>query len=267
MGRGSTRTSLLAAGGLILARFMQQSLVAQGTSALENTEQGLYSVPFVGCASSGQVEYVEAPNGTSKSVPVSPKDAEALAYYKSANGIGLLAPRTWYCSGVSGSSGVTLFLSPKPIRQNSVAGWEGLEGQAIGVDRFTSENGSGRFSISEIIMRVFLEHEAIARRIWGGGGVPLQSGPYPKDVVRRIGETIVEYKTPAKTEGLGNYNSWLGKGDLPIVGAVIIIDDPASPFGLPNIVRLTVRLPPSLAPHGEVIIRYVESDVSSAARK
>ena len=168
---------------------------------------------------------------------------------------------------VSGSSGVTLFLSPKPIRQNPVAGWEGLDGPAIGVDRLTSENGCGRFSISEIIMRVFPEHEAIARRIWGEGGVPLQSGPYPKDVVKRIGETIVEYKTPAKTEGLGNYNSWLGKGDLPIVGAVIIIDDPAGPFGLPNVVRLTVRLPPSLAPHGEVVIRYVESDVSSAARK
>jgi hypothetical protein len=66
------------------------------------------SVPFVGCASSGQTEVLEAPKGTSKSVPISVKDAQTLAYYKSADGIGLLAPRGWYCEGVSGSGGYAL---------------------------------------------------------------------------------------------------------------------------------------------------------------
>jgi len=194
-------------------------------------------------------------------VPVSPRDAEALAYYKSADGIGLLAPRGWYCEGASGSGGATLFLSPKPIHHNPYSGSWGLEGPAIGVDRFTSENGSGRFSIATIIMRVFPEHEAIATRIWGGMGVPLPSGPYPKDKIKHIGKTIVEYKTPAQTEGLGNYNSWLGKGDLPIVGAVILIVDP------PNLVRLTVRLPPELVPLNQAIMRYVEGDASGTAGK
>jgi hypothetical protein len=268
MGHGPPWTSVLCASGIILAICAQSSLVAQETGAPENVAPALYSVPFVGCASSGQVEGLRAPKGTSKSVPVSPRDVEALAYYKSADGIGLLAPRGWYCAGASGSSGFTLFLSPKPIHHDPFSGSWGLEGPAIGVDRFISENGSGRFSIAEIIMRVFPAHQAIATRIWVGRGVPLPSGPYPKDTIKHIGKTIVEYRTPAQTEGLGNYNSWLGKGDLPIVGAVILIVDPPNLVGRsPNLVRLTVRLPPNLVPLSEAIIRYVERDLSDAARK
>lgn len=39
--------------------------------------------------------------------------------------------------------------------------------------------------------------------------IPVPPGPYPKDTQNYWGETIVEIKTPAQTEGLGNLNSWL----------------------------------------------------------
>jgi hypothetical protein len=94
------------------------------------------------------------------------------------------------------------------------------------------------------------------------------SGPYPKDTLKYIGETIVEYKTPAHTEGLGNFDSWLKKNDIPIVGAVILLVDPPNTIGdPPNLVRLSVRLSHHLAPLTEAIVRYVEHDVAGAARK
>ena len=92
-------------------------------------------------------------------------------------------------------------------------------------------------------------------------GVPLPSGPYPNDILKHLGKTIVEYKTPAQVDGLGNFDSWLKKNDLPILGAMILIIDP------PNLVRLSVRLPPNLAPLTEAIVRYVEGDVAGAARR
>src|SRR5579859_4293614 len=102
----------------ILALCARSPLFAQATGVAANPKGSEFSVPFIGCASSGQIDTLEAPQGTSRSVPISSKDAQALAYYRSADGIGLLAPRGWYCEGVSGSSGYALFLSPKPIHHD-----------------------------------------------------------------------------------------------------------------------------------------------------
>jgi len=60
------------------------------------------SIPFVGCSSSGQLQELEAPKGNSRLVAIGAQDAKALAYYKSADGITVLAPRGGYCQGVSG---------------------------------------------------------------------------------------------------------------------------------------------------------------------
>jgi hypothetical protein len=105
--------------------------------------------------------------------PISPTDAEALAYYESADGIGLLAPRNCLCEGVSGSVGSALFLSPKPIH-HSLSGWEGLEGTAVEINPMSGEN-SGRYNIAETMSRVFPEYRAIARRVWEDIDLPLPS--------------------------------------------------------------------------------------------
>jgi hypothetical protein len=261
---GAKWSSLLCAVGAFLVPSVR--VIAQTTGIPANLQLAMVSVPFVGCASFGQGETFEAPRGASRSVPISPNDAHLLAYYKSADGIGLLAPRGWYCEGVSGSSGYALFLSPDRIDRTE-PGWNGFAGPAIEVYHITSENGSGRSEIAEIIARVFPAYKSIAKRVWDDD-LPFPSGPFPTDTLKYRGTTIVEYKTPAQTEGLGNFDSWLKKNDIPIVGAAILIVDPPSPIGHPpDVVLVSVRLPPDLARLAQVIVHFAESDSVGAPNK
>lgn len=223
------------------------------------------SIPFVGCSSSGQLQELEAPKGISKSVAIGAQDAKALAYYKSADGITVLAPRGWYCQGVSGSGGTALFLGPKPIVHSS-SGWEGLGGAAIEVNDISGEN-SGRYEIAELVARVFPPYQSFARRVWDLDS-PLPSGPYPKDALIYRGKTVVDYRTPARTEGLGNFHSWLGQNDLPIAGAAILLMEPTHQVGdVPHLVLLSVRFPPDLSRLAPTIIRNAEHEVIAATRK
>jgi len=199
-------------------------------------------------------------------VPISSKDAQALAYYRSADGIGLLAPRGWYCEGASGSGGYALFLSPTPLHHGLFSGLEGLEGPAIEINHMTSEN-SGRYDIAEIMARVFPEYRAFATGVLGGMDLPFPAGPYPFDTLSYMGKTIIEYNTPAQTEGLGNFHSWLGKNDLPIRGAAMITGYPPNVFGRPDLVLLSVRLPPALAGLIPAIIGQAERETVGAPRK
>lgn len=75
--------------------------------------QELSSVPFVGCASDGQVGPRKAPHGKSKSMPLSPALANQLAYYQAEEGSGVLAPREWHCFSTYGSSAAHCLLHPK----------------------------------------------------------------------------------------------------------------------------------------------------------
>jgi hypothetical protein len=253
--------------GIILALHAQSPLFAQTKGVAANPQGAAVSVPFIGCTSAGQTGMLEAPKGPSRSVPISPENAQALAYYTSADGIGLLAPRGWYCEGVSGSSAYALFLSPKPIGR-SMSGWEGLEGSAIEINHMNGGT-SGRYDIAQIIGRVFPAYRAFAIRALEGFDLPIPSGPYPKDTLEYRGKAIVEYKTPSQTDGLGNFDSWLGKNDMPIVGAaILLVDPPPNPNGdPPDAVRLSVRLPPDLVRLASAIVSYVERDVVGAARK
>jgi hypothetical protein len=265
MGFGSARALLLGAGAAILALCARRSLLAQATGAAVSSQAIAVSVPFMGCSSSGQVETLEAPQGTSRSVPISSTDAHALAYYKSANGIGLLAPRGWYCEGASGSSGDVLFLSPNPI-QHDLSGWHGLEGPAIEIYRMFGGT-SGRYGIAEIMSRIFPDYRAFATRVLEGMDLPLPTGPYPKDTLTYRGRTIVEYNTPAQMEGLGNFESWLGKNALPIRGAAIIIGDPSNVGDGPDLVLLSVRFSTALSGLIPVIVDQSERETVGARRQ
>jgi len=80
------------------------SLIAQqpqGTPA--SHKRASITVPFVGCRSDGQVGPVEAAKGTSPSLSITPKETQQLAYYSLETGLGVLAPRGWYCFGTYGS--------------------------------------------------------------------------------------------------------------------------------------------------------------------
>ncbi len=244
-----------------LAPVYGQSTANTGTRPL-----GPISIPFIGCPSFGQIEVLEAPKGTSEPVPIGEQDGQALAYYKSADGIGVLAPRGWYCQGVSGSGGAALFLGPRPI-VHSPSGWEGLGGAAMEVNDISGEN-SGRYEIAELIARVFPAYRQFARQVWEDLDSPLPSGPYPKDTLTYRSSTVVEYRTPARTEGLGNFHSWLGQCDLPIAGAAILLIDSPHPTGnVPHLLLLSVRFPRDLARLAPTIVRYVERDAVVAPQK
>ena len=253
------------AGILVLAGFVWSPVFAQGANAAARRQTPV-SVPFVGCASSGQVQRLEAPKGTSRRLTIRSSDAEALAYYRSADGLGLLGPRGWYCLGLSGSSGYVLYLSPQPIHRD-MSGTHGLEGPAIEISHTTNE-ASGRYTIAEIIGRVFPAYWTLEKRALNWTDLPFRLPfplrPFPNDTLTHRGKTIVEYETPAQTQGLGNFQSWLRKNDLPIRGVVMLVGDPPNVREGPDLVLLSVRLAPSLSRLIPVIVGQVERDMIGA---
>jgi len=229
------------------------SLVAQAA----NHPGPKAAVPFVGCVSYGQVEKLEAPTGTNRAVPISPASAEKLAYYQSADGIGVLGPRGWYCEGNSGSGGVALYLSPVPIIRGP--DWRGFEGPGLETWHVISES-SGMYEAAEIIARAFPAYRALAQATLRNLDGPVPAGPYPTDHLTYKNESVLEYETPPETEGLGTDSTWLRKSDLPISGAAILIADSPGSGRVPDVLLLAVRLPPELAALAPVIVRQVERD-------
>jgi hypothetical protein len=201
---------------------------------------------------------MEAPKGTSISVPIGPKTAQELAYYKSALGAAVLAPRGWYCLGDYGSDGHTLVASPKPI-DSANAFSTGLTGPQLKSPIFGDT--SGRFEVAEVIARSFPAYKALARGVMEAFDLPASFyafSPYPEDTITYKGERAVEFKTPAQVDGLGTHR-WMRKNGSPIVGVAILIGQ------TPDLLLLSVRLPAGLTGLGATIVRQVEQNDWSAA--
>lgn len=234
----------------------QPLLFAQDKAA--SPQRASVSVPFIGCKSDGQVGPREVPQGTSVAVPVDPKDAQGLAYYKSSIGPGVLAPRGWYCFGVYGSSGSNLLLSPEPIDTDHMFAplHNGFTGSAIEVVYLPGDT-SGLYEAADIMARVFPDYRGIAIRAVEGLSLPvLTFGPFPDDVLTYKSKTAVEYKTPAQTNGLGTHSA-LKKNGSPIEGVAMLIGEMPQ---APDLLLLSVRLPPELAGLMPAIVRQFERD-------
>lgn len=234
---------------VILALCAQCSLIAQPTAAV--------SVPFVGCKSDGQTGPMEAPKGKSKSVSMSPQAAQRLAYYESAQGVGVLAPRGWYCFGTYGSGGDALFVSPQSIGSADFIGRTpaGFVGPAIEVSHRLGET-SGRYDVAEVMARVFPAYKAFVTGVIDQFGQPAGSfpfGPYPNDILTYKDKRTVEYETPAQAGGLGTRSS-LKKNDRPIDGVAMLIGK------TPDLVLLSVRLPSGLTGLTPAIVGQLERD-------
>jgi HJR/Mrr/RecB family endonuclease len=230
-------------------------------------------IPPVGCESDGQSGPVPAPLGPSKVVDIDPKVAQRLAYYESANQFGesanqfgILAPLGWHCFGTYGSNGLSLFVSPEPIDSSNLFSTKsnGFAGPLVQLS--LSDGGtSGRFAVAKAIARVFPAHREFATKVAEEGIEPATSfpfGAYPKDQLIYKGDEVVEYQTPAQTDGLGT-DSLLLKGDDPISGVAILLTGPDSDLDL---LQLSVRLPPAQAGLTESIVRQLESDTGSQSR-
>jgi len=220
------------------------------------------SVPFVGCESDGQVGPLKAPSGTNKVVPVTNDEASQLAFYKSEQGIGVLAPRGWYCFATYGSNGMALYVSPQPISVANLfsTNWSGFVGPVVEI-AYEYGDTSGRFGVARTIARVFPAYKTFVDRVVEEEIQPASSfafGPHPKDKLTYKGKDTVEYQTPALTEGLGT-NSRLKKGDTPISGVAILTGQ------TPDLVFLAVRLAADQTDLTSAIIRNAETDAARSS--
>jgi hypothetical protein len=154
---------------------------------------------------------------------------------------------------------MALYVSPKPIGAADLFSTKG-SGFVGPVVEIAYENGdtSGRFGVARTIARVFPAYKAFVDRVVQEGIEPASSfafGPYPTDKLIYKGKDIVEYQTPAQTEGLGT-NSKVKKNDIPINGVAILTGQ------TPDLVFLVVRLSADQTDLTSAIIRGVETDVA-----
>jgi hypothetical protein len=219
------RQLLLASLVLCAAFAGARTVVAQANSPSASAPSVAVTVPFVGCASDGQVGPQKAPTGKSLAVEIPAPLAERLAYYKAKFGIGILAPRGWHCFSTYGSSGENLFVSPDPIESKTLLSlnWQGFTGPAVQISVFDGGT-SGRFEVAQVIARLFPAYNAFAQKVIAEGVEPASnfpSGPYPSDKLTYSGKNIVEFETPGSAQGLGT-DSRLQMNASPIDGVAII---------------------------------------------
>jgi hypothetical protein len=252
------RKHLLLAGlACCLGLLEVQTAFPQAKPPEKPTQGVVVQVPFVGCASDGQAGPQQAPTGKSKAVAIPAEVAQRLAYYKAEYGAGVLAPHGWHCFSTYGSDGSILFVSSDPIDPKAPFSdsWKGFSGQAIEVS-ISSGGTSGRFEVAKVIERVFPEYKAFAENVIAEGIEPASSfpfGPYPKDKLTYRSKSIVEYETPANTEGLGTV-SRLQANASPIDGVAILSGADT------DLVLLSARLAEKDRDLIQTIVRQVEKE-------
>lgn len=193
----------------IAALLMAHSLLAQ------------QSVPVVDCPFGGQEGQENPPMPKSRILKTSHEMASRLASYELGGGPRVLAPRGWHCFGTRGSGGEDLLVSPRqPKFEDLVAHlWSGPSIEII--HRYGGT--AGRFSVAEIIARVFPAYRGFSVRVQKEfpGTDHFVFHPYPKDALTYTGDSIVDFETPPETEGLGTWGTF--KPDsLPIKGAALL---------------------------------------------
>jgi hypothetical protein len=235
---------------------------ANSAAPLASAQRRAVTVPFVGCASDGQAGPQTAPTGQAKTVAIAAKAAQRLAYYKAQYSAGVLAPRGWHCFSTYGSDGANLFVSPSPIDTTNIfsADWKGITGDGIEVS-VSSGGTSGRFEVAKVVARVFPAYKAFAQSVVAEGLEPASDfpfGPFPKDKLTYRSQSMVEFETPANTQGLGTM-SRLEANASPIEG-VAMISGPDT-----DLTQLSARLSGANRDLAPAIVKQAESDAAAAA--
>jgi hypothetical protein len=264
LARGRSRL-VLAVSGLLMLLLWNGTAQQLTESLLEEQSPRKVgaNVPFVGCRADGQIGALSAPNGKSMELPITSAEAKLLAYYKSEMGFGVLAPRGWSCFGMYGSSGYSLYVSPQQIVVADLFSnsWSDFSGPAI---ELVGESGdtSGRFFVAHTIARVFPAHKEFVDNVIAIGIEPATSftfGPYPKDRLVYRDKEMAEYQTPVNTDGLGT-SFRLRKNAIPIRGVAILLGQ------TPDLLLLSVRLPPGLTALTRTIVQQIELDARSLSQ-
>jgi hypothetical protein len=236
------------------------------STPLAASAMALVSVPLIGCANDGQGGPQSPPSAPTKTVQLNSDLAPKLAYYVSANGPGVLAPRGWSCAGLYGSNGATLVVSPQPVSPTDLMNnsWSGATGDAIEL-RTASGDTSGRFQVAQAIMRVFPAHQAFAQSVINEGAESASqfpSGPYPADTLTNRGNEVVAFQTAPNAVGLGtdtNANSQMKPGSDPVQGVAMLTG------ATPDLLVVAVRLPSALLGMAPAIVQEIEQDNPAGA--
>ena len=96
--------------------------------------------------------------------------------------------------------------------------------------------------------------------LYPGANFGFTFGPYPRDALTYKSKRVIEYKTPAQTDGLGTYNSSLTKNNSAIDGVAMLVGP------TPGLLLLSVRLPPELNGLTSVIVHQAERDAERSDR-
>ena len=245
-----------------LALLSRGCIALTGTNAADANRNSTVSIPFVGCASDGQVGPVKPPQGGLKRIPVPATAAPRLAYYSAKGGPGVLGPRGWSCFEAYGSNGNFLYLSPEPINGNVVISdhWKGFTGPAIQISEVYGGT-SGRFEVAKVIARVFPAHLGFVRNVAAEGFAQTSdfpTGPYPADKLTYKNADTVEYETPPNQTGLGT-DSRLVKSGEAIYGVAILSGEDT------DLTLVAVRPGPEYVGLVPVVVREVEREAPSFA--
>jgi hypothetical protein len=137
--------------------------------------------------------------------------------------------------------------------------WKGFAGPAI---QLSVSNGDtfGRFEVAKTIARVFPDYSDFVRRVMSEGVEPANSfpsGPFRTDKLIRRSKNVIEFQTPPNARGLGT-ESRLIQNDAPISGVAVL-------FGPePNLMKLSLRLPPEFDHLVKAVIQQAEADAAKA---
>jgi hypothetical protein len=229
-------------------------------AGLQAQSKDLVRAQFVGCDSDGQSGPLVAPKSPRGNVMVRRDVARSLVYYEAENGPGVLGPRGWHCFGAYGSNGFVLVVSPDPVSFQLWMDRSQLRRSAVEVSqRFGGT--SGRFDVAATIARLFPNYRDFVRRVADdGSGASLKDfpvGKFPDDILTYRGKSVVEFRTPAGTTGLGTA-SFLDPDGGAIDGVAII----GGPVEEPNVVRAAIRLPAELAGMSRVVIEQLEQQAA-----
>jgi hypothetical protein len=232
---------------------LAQAAVAAALCAFAGTAAFAAELPFVGCASDGQLGYVAPPKGAAKEIAIDAAAAGQLAYYQALDSFGVLAPRGWTCLYVYGSSGASLMVAPG--RKLSLDTGP-LVGPGV-VATLDLGGTSGRFAVAKYAARLFpKEARAFIDSVIAEGIEPkanFPSGPYPADKLTVKGPLLVEYETPPMKDGIGASDR-LQKNASPIVGVAKLEQSSDGP----NLFLLSIRLPANQVGLAQAIMAVAE---------
>ena len=246
---------------LLVAAAAGPTVFAQSGSAAKPAPPVAVTVPFVGCASDGQVGPLKAPTRQ-----------EPGGRDSCGNGTKARLLQSGIQSRRSCAARLELFFhvwlercehfcEPRSYQPESLL-LGGLEGFTREVIQLSYDSGgtSGRFEVANVIAHVFPAYKAFAQKVIAEGMEPASDfpfGPYPSDKLTYRGKNIVEFETPANAHGMGT-DSLLLMNASPIDGVAIIsgVDT--------DLTQLSARVP---ATDSDLIPAMVETDREGSRRR